>query len=259
MAIMTIIFVFSCKKEVNDAVIPVKQTVFAGMDVSRMVFYGDVTYNYTYDDDYRLLRIEEFQAEDSSVIRDMNFTYSDDHLSIIGMSEGYYVIKECTLDEHGRIIEMIHSSVSLGSGLTSNYTNIYTYDDEGHLATATQITDDDDITSTYIWENGELTKVHTGNGTGNSDKVISFETSDAPAQALFNRMKYDNEVSELCTQGCFGTLPTHMPSKRSLTLYLNGIPVNTITTEYTYTVENDHLATCQAGDNMTITFCWEDR
>lgn len=252
MATMTMIFVFSCKKEVNDVVIPVKHTVFAGMDVSRMVFYGDVTYNYTYDDDYRLVRIKEMRAGDHFVIRDMSFNYSDGHISITGMSEGYYVTNECTLDEQGRIIEMIHSS-------TSNYTYKYTYDAEGHLATATQITDEGNLISTYLWENGELTSVHTGNGTGNGDKVLSFETSDAPAQALLNRMKYDNEVSELCAQGCFGTLPAHMPSKRSLTLYLNGIAVNTITTEYSYTVENDHLATCQAGDNLTFNFYWEDR
>ena len=75
MAIITMVFVFSCKKEDNDTLLPVKQTVFAGMDVSRMVFYGNVTYSYTYDDDYRLLRIKEIQADDHFVIRDMNFTY----------------------------------------------------------------------------------------------------------------------------------------------------------------------------------------
>lgn len=252
LATMTMIFVFSCKKEDNDIPTPVKQTVFAGMDVSRMVFYGNVSYNYTYDDDYRLTRIKEINTDGHYVIRDMNFTYSDGHLSITGMSEGYYVANECTLDEQGRIIEMIHSGIS-------DYTYTYTYDDEGHIATATQITDDGNLTSTYVWENGEITMVHTGNGTGNGDKVLTFETSDAPAQALFNRLKYDNDISELCAQGCFGTLPAHMPSKRSLTLYLNGIAVNTITTEYSYTVENDRLATCKAGDNLTFSFCWEER
>ena len=252
LATMTMIIVFACKKEDNETLLPVKHTVFAGMDVSRMVFYGNVSYHYTYDDDYRLVRIKEVQTEDHFVIRDLNFTYRDDHLSITGTSEGYYVTNECTLDEQGRIIEMIHSS-------TSNYTYKYTYDAEGHMATATQITDDGDLTSTYVWENDELITVYTGNGTGNGDTVLTFETSDAPAQALFNRMKYDNEVSELCAQGCFGTLPAHMPSKRSLTLYLNGTAVNTITTEYSYTVENDRLATCQAGDNLTFAFCWEER
>ena len=52
LTIMTMVFVLSCKKEDNDISTPVKQTVFAGMDVSRMVFYGNVKYNYTYDDDY---------------------------------------------------------------------------------------------------------------------------------------------------------------------------------------------------------------
>ena len=255
LAAVTVIFV-ACKKENNDTqasvTTPVKQTIHASMDVTGMVFYGNVTYNYTYDDDYRLVRIEEFQADDNYVIRDMYFIYSDNHISIIGMSEGYNVINECTLDEQGRITEMIHSG-------NSNYTNKYTYDTEGHMVTATQITDDGDLISTYVWENGELIMIHTGNGTGNGDRVLTFETSDAPAQALFNRMKYDNDVSELCAQGCFGTLPAHMPSRRSLTLYLNDISVNTITTDYSYTVEDGRLATCQAGKNMTFNFCWEER
>lgn len=34
LTIMTMVFVFSCKKEDNDIPTPVKQTVFAGMDVS---------------------------------------------------------------------------------------------------------------------------------------------------------------------------------------------------------------------------------
>lgn len=179
LAAVTMIIV-ACKKEDNDTPTPVKHAVLAGMDVDKMVFYGDVIYYYTYDAD-------------------------------------------------------------------------------GHLATSTQIADNEIHTSTYVWENGELIAVNTGNGTGYGDTVIAFETSDAPAQALFNRMKYDNDISELCSQGCFGTLPVHMPSKRSLTLYLEGIPVRTITTEYAYTVENDCLATCQVDDNMTFTFCWEER
>ena len=112
LATVTMIFVFSCKKEDNDIPTPVKQTVFAGMDVSRMVFYGNVTYNYTYDEDYRLVRIKEINTDGHYVIRDINFTYSDGHISITGTSEGYYVTNECTLDDQGRITEMIHSGVS---------------------------------------------------------------------------------------------------------------------------------------------------
>ena len=258
LAAVTMIFV-ACKKEGNETPTPVKHTVLAGMDVDKMVFYGDVIYYYTYDADYRLVRIKELQADDNVVLRNMKFHYSDGHLSITGMSEGNNVIKECTLDRQGRITEMMHTSVSLEYGDTTSYFYTYTYDADGHLATSTQIADDEIHTSTYVWENGELIAVNTGNGTGYGDTVIAFETSDAPAQALFNRMKYDNDISELCSQGCFGTLPVHMPSKRSLTLYLEGIPVRTITTEYAYTVENDCLATCQVDDNMTFTFDWKDR
>ena len=38
LATMTMIIVFACKKEDNETLLPVKHTVFAGMDVSRMVF-----------------------------------------------------------------------------------------------------------------------------------------------------------------------------------------------------------------------------
>ena len=62
LAAVTMIFV-ACKKEDNNTATPVKHTVLAGMDVDKMVFYGDVIYYYTYDADYRLVRIKELQAE----------------------------------------------------------------------------------------------------------------------------------------------------------------------------------------------------
>ena len=233
------------------------RTVLAGMDVTGVTLYGDVAYSYTYDADHRLTRIYEVTTTgDNYVVRDINIAYSAGHLSISGMSEGYNLTAECTLNEQGRVTEMTRSAVSPTTGFTSNRTFIYTYGADGRMATMTQISDDGEITSTFVWENGELVSVYTGEGTGNGDMVIAFEASDAPAQALFYLMKYDSDVSELCLQGFFGTIPTHMPSTRSLTVYMNGIPIHTTTSEYVYTVENGRLATCQENGGSTHTFHW---
>ena len=236
------------------------RTVMAGMDASGVTLYGDVAYSYSYDADLRLTRIYEVTTTgDNYVVRDINLVYSDGHISISGMTEGYNLTAECTLNEQGRITEMTRSAVSPTTGFTSNRTFTYTYDADGRMATMTQITDDDELTSTFVWENGELISVFTGTGSANGDMVLSFETSDAPAQALFYLMKYDGDVSELCHQGCFGTLPTHMPSTRSLTVYMYGNPIHTTTSEYVYTVENGRLATCQDNEGSSYTFHWGTR
>ena len=236
------------------------RTVMAGMDVTGVTLYGDVAYSYTYDADLRLTRIYEVTTTgDNYVVRDINLVYSDGHISISGMTEGYNLTAECTLDAQGRVTEMTRSAVSITTGFTSDRTFVYTYDADGHMATMTQITEDAELTNTFVWENGELVSVYTGEGTGNGDMVIAFEASDAPAQALFYLMKYDSDVSELCLQGFFGTLPTHMPSTRSLTVYMNGIPIHTTTSEYVYTVENGRLATCQDNGGSTHTFHWGTR
>ena len=233
------------------------RTVMAGMDASGVTLYGDVAYSYSYDADLRLTRIYEVTTTgDNYVVRDINFAYSDGHISITGITDGYSLTAECTLDAQGRMTEMTRSAVSITTGFTVNRNFIYTYDADGRMATMTQITEDAELTNTFVWENGELVSVYTGEGTGNGDMVIAFEASDAPAQALFYLMKYDGDVSELCNQGCFGTLPTHMPSTRSLTVYMNGIPIHTTTSEYVYTVENGRLATCQDNGGSTHTFHW---
>ena len=259
LAAAAMIFASCSKKKDNTPTpepTPVTKTVLAGMDATGITLYGDVAYNYTYDADHRLTNIYEVTLSDNYVVRDINFVYSDGHISITGMTEGYDLTAECTLDEQGRMTEMTRSVVSTTTGFTSNRTFIYTYDADGRMATTTQISEGDELTHTFVWENGELVSAYTGTGTANGDMVLSFETSDAPAQALFYLMKYDGDVSELCHQGCFGTLPVHMPSTRSLTVYMNGIPIHTTTTEYVYTVENGCLATCQDNDGVSFTFHW---
>ena len=232
------------------------RTVLAGMDVTGVLLYGDVAYTYSYDADHRLTRIYEVTLSDNYVVRDINFAYGDGHISITGITEGYNLTAECTLDAQGHITEMTRSAVSTTTGYTSNRTFVYTYDADGRMATTTQISEDGELTSTFVWENGELISVFTGTGSANGDMVLSFETSDAPAQALFYLMKYDGDVSELCHQGCFGTLPIHMPSTRSLTVYMYGNPIHTTTSEYVYTVENGRLATCQDNEGSSYTFHW---
>ena len=232
------------------------RTVLAGMDVTGVLLYSNVAYSYSYDADHRLTHIYEVTTTgDNYVVRDINFAYSDGHISITGITEGYNLTAECALDAQGRMTEMTRSAVSTTTGYTSNRTFTYTYDADGHMATTTQISDDGELTHTFVWENGELASVYTGTGSANGDMVLSFETSDAPAQALFYLMKYDGDVSELCHQGCFGTLPAHMPSTRSLTVYMYGNPIHTTTSEYVYTVENGRLATCQ-DEGSSYTFHW---
>ena len=231
------------------------RTVLAGMDVTGVLLYSNVAYSYSYDADHRLTHIYEVTLSDNYVVRDINFAYSDGHISITGITEGYNLTAECALDAQGRMTEMTRSAVSTTTGYTSNRTFTYTYDADGHMATTTQISDDGELTHTFVWENGELASVYTGAGSANGDMVLSFETSDAPAQALFYLMKYDGDVSELCHQGCFGTLPAHMPSTRSLTVYMYGNPIHTTTSEYVYTVENGRLATCQ-DEGSSYTFHW---
>ena len=232
------------------------RTVLAGMDVTGVLLYFNVAYSYSYDADHRLTHIYEVTLSDNYVVRDINFAYSDGHISITGITEGYNLTAECALDAQGRMTEMTRSAVSTTTGYTSNRTFTYTYDADGHMATTTQISDDGELTHTFVWENGELASVYTGAGSANGDMVLSFETSDAPAQALFYLMKYDGDVSELCHQGCFGTLPAHMPSTRSLTVYMYGNPIHTTTSEYVYTVENGRLATCQDNEGSSYTFHW---
>lgn len=258
LAAAAMIFVSCSKKKDNTptpAPTPVKQTVLAGMDVRGMLLYGDVTYSYTYDTDYRLVNIKEVKLNDSTfVIRNLTFTYSDGHISIIGMAEGYEITYECVLDNKGRITELEYLGTSLQTGYVSHYTTSYTYDADGYLITRSKVSDDGGTNASYIWENNELVKIDT-----DGILVAEYETSDAPAQAIFNRVGYDSEISELCSQGCFGKLPNHMPSKRDLIVYYGGVPITTNTTVYTYTVENGRLATCQEDENTSFTFHWEER
>ena len=118
------------------------------------------------------------------------------------------------------------------------------------------------LTQDYTWEGEDIRSISTTNGS----VVLDFETSDAPAQAMFELLSYDTGLSELCAQGCFGTLPAHMPSKRTMTTtLLPGMPPFVSTYHYNYTLNADgRLATVEAtneSDNKTTThtLTWEER
>lgn len=236
------------------------KTMLTGKDITGASFYGNVRCSYVYDADYRLVNIKAIQVDDNYVIRDLNLIYSDGHLSVNGVSEGYSLSLECTLDNQGRIIEMLRDVHSLTTDFTSNRTYKYTYYADGHLQTETNITSDGSVISTYVWENDELKLITTGYDTDVARDEIEFEPSDAPAQTLFERMGYFSDISELCTQGCFGIIPKHMPSKITLTVYVYGNPLQTTTKEYAYTVENGRISTIQeAFSGCTYTLHWGER
>ena len=118
------------------------------------------------------------------------------------------------------------------------------------------------VTTEYVWEGDELKACNTEGGL----ITIDFVASDAPAQALFQNMSYDLLLSELCTQGCFGKLPVHMPAKRTMTtaLPVPGMAPIVIISNYTYTVNAEgRLATSLKtdetnGDTTQHTFIWKE-
>ena len=186
------------------------------MTATGVALYDSVTYSYEYDDQYRLVRSKAIRTNSDYVILDYQFTYSDGHITVKGPAYESSHTYECTLDSEGRITHMDETSVPNDSTTIIRHFD-YTYDAEGRIESAFKITENDNsvgVTENYTWEDEEIRSIST------------YETSDAPAQAMFTAIGYDSYFSELCTQGCFGTLPAHMPSKRTITdtLPIPGMP-----------------------------------
>ena len=264
------LIVSSCKKDPQPTPDPepepTTKTVLTGMVGTGVSFYDSVTFSYEYDAEYRIVRSEAHVTNQDFVVRELVFTYSDGHLSVIGTDDGFPVTAECTLDDEVRITHFERSSILSDSSTLITIVD-YTYDAEGHLASDFIISngaDDLGTTTNYIWEGDELRACNT-----EGDAItIDYEASDVPAQAQFSNMGYDVELAVLCTQGCFGKLPAHMPAKRTLTTAfpIPGMPPIVITTNYTYTVDAEgHLAsseeTTDTNDNniTKYTFNWEER
>ena len=260
--------VSSCNKDPQPTATPdpepTTQTVRAGMVGTGVSFYDSVTYSYEYDAEYRIVRSEAHATNQDYVIRDLVFTYSDGHISVIGTDDNCPVNIVCDLDDEGRITHFERTSILPDS--TTIITNVnYTYDAEGHLASEFILSNDSEsgTTSNYIWEGDELKTCSSESGI----ITIDYEASDVPAQAQFSNMSYDIELAVLCTQGCFGKLPAHMPAKRTLTtgIPIPGMPLFIETTNYTYTIDAEgRLATSTEiregyEDSAFYIYNWEER
>ena len=264
--------VSSCKKDPQPTPTPdpepepTTQTVLASMVGTGVSFYDSVTYNYEYDDEYRIVSYESHVTNQDYIIQDLQFTYSDGHISVTGIENESPVTIECTLDSEGRITHFERTGI-LNDTLTSIRNVDYTYDAEGHLATEYIISnassDGQGVTNVYVWEGDDLMACNTE---GNSI-TIEYVPSDAPAQALFQDMSYEGDLAVLCAQGCFGKLPAHMPAQKTMTtsLAIPGVPPIIKTSNYTYTVDAEgRLATSMETDGTTgsitqYTFIWEER
>ena len=232
------------------------RTVLASMDFKGHPFYGDLTYTYTYDDDCRLVKMKEEQVGTGLVITEFDYTYTPGHITKQGREEAYTVTEECSLDDHGRIVELVHASINSETQKEYHYTYTYTYDKDGHLTTVSQQMEGEPnaLLTTFAWQDGELRSKTTDQSS--VLMVYDYEPGDAPAQALFSRNGY-SEADELCPQGCFGTLPLHLPSKQTVILTYNGVEMSKRTTEYTYTVTAGRLAA--ANDTYNYVLHWEMR
>lgn len=262
------LIVSSCKKDPaptpDPDPEPSTRTVLAGMEAIGVSMFDSVTISYEYDAQYRLVRSKSIHTPSSSVIQDFRFTYSDGHITVEGTEVESPMHFECTLDSEGRITHIDENAILSDSSTMIRHYD-YTYDAEGRLVRSFEITEDggEGFTQDYIWEGGDIRSITTPDGS----IVTDFESSDAPAQALFNLIGYENSFSEISAQGCFGTLPAHMPSKRTLTTTFPfpGMPPIVINNNYTYTLDAEgRLATFEdtnESNNSTTsyTLIWEER
>ncbi|MBQ9525075.1 MAG: DUF4595 domain-containing protein [Bacteroidaceae bacterium] len=230
------------------------RTVLASMDFKGHPFYGDLTYSYAYDDDCRLVKMKKEQVGTGLVITEFDYTYTPGHITKQGREEAYTVTEECSLDDHGRIVELVRNSINSETQKEHHYKYTYTYDEDGRLATVSQWVEGETnaLLTTFAWQDGELRSKTTDQAS--VLMVNDYEPGDAPAQALFGHIGY-SEADELCPQGCFGTLPLHLPSKQTVILTYNGVEMSKRTTEYSYTVTDGRLAA--ANDNYFLH--WEMR
>lgn len=257
------ITIISCSKKKSDTPTPTptpaKQTVLKSMIVTGMSFYDNITYTYEYDDNKRVVNENVKLTENDEVLWNFNYTYGDGQIIMNGTSEDSNITINCTLDSEGRIITMEESYMSHDTVISNTHFE-YTYNENGYLAEEYRISDEG-VTNYFSWENNEIVSI----ATNNDYIVVDFELSDAPAQALFDHFSYNGYFTGLCPQGYFGKLPTHMPSKRTITVTLPipGVEPVVTTDEYTYTLdENGRLATCKEVDysnkETNYTFIWEE-
>lgn len=258
--------VSSCKKpepQPEPQPEPEKQTVLTGMNATDMPFYNNVTCSYEYDAQYRIVRTRAVVDDDNYVINDYHFTYSQGRIDIEGTESERPVTSFCLLDSEGRITHIETTNVANDSTTIFSQRD-YTYSSEGRLESETLQSETrsgkEQSVQKIVWNGDEIVGIDIAGGA----VVVDFETSDAPAQALFDRMGYNVYFPELCAQGCFGKLPAHMPSKKTLTTNVPGLDPIVRVVSYAYTVDQDRLATCGETNEFTnetthFTFRWEER
>ena len=122
----------SCSSNDDNPATPQREskTVLVGMDFMGHPFYGDLTYSYAYDD-CRLVKMREEQVGTGLVITEFDYTYTPGHIKKQGREEAYTVTEECSLDDHGRIVELVHNSINDETQKEYHYTYTYTYDEDG--------------------------------------------------------------------------------------------------------------------------------
>lgn len=226
------------------------QILLLGMEALGWPLYDDKTYEYTYDDDQRLVKKKCIEKSTGMVSDEYDLTYSTGHILIRGRGVTY----ECTLDDQGRISEMIISKMQDGV-VDNTATHTFVYDASGHLKKYNSVTNATPNETLFTWENDELKSFRTSSQSV-SYAVTELETSDVPAQALFGTFHDGEEFFvELWTQGCYGKLPKHLPSKKTRATYIMGNHYSDLIYEYTYTVVNGRIATM--NDNQrTYELCW---
>lgn len=233
----------SCKKNSNDDTNPTNpahptRTMLVGMECSDE--YSKTTYTYEYNDNYRIVRSEEYifdlYSNQGVVWKEYNFSYSEGHISINGFEYGGETISyECTLDDEGRIIHIDKTGID-------NYHVDFTYGYNGFLSKRG--------TNNYIWEAGNLKYIKSQDG----EIGAQFEISYASSQAMPSLIGY-GDIPELCAQGCFGTLPFNLPSKIT---YYSSTPGPPFVVNCSYNVDaNGHVSSFMK-DYKIYTCHWED-
>lgn len=257
--------VSSCKKEPTPEPTPepVKQTVLASMVGTGESVFDSITYTYEYDAEYRIVRIEAHHTNTNEVFKDYRFTYTEGNIKMEGTFIGDPTTYDCTVDSLGRITHMDQTTLYSNDTTPTITRYDFTYNADGRIATSYMLTEPNGggALTKFNWEGEELRSTDTGDGM----LVNDYETSDAPAQGMLSILDYHDDFWELCAQGCFGKLPAHMPSKRTLTsnFPFPGMDPIVKVFNYTYTTNAEgRLATYESNSENGIvkyTFNWEER
>ena len=250
----------SCNKE---PAVPVTRTVLTSIVGSNVDMYDNTLETFKYDENYRIIEVVSKNPFINKYQHELSYTYGDGTIVAEGIEDGVVVYYACTLDAEGRIVTIDRTFEDNGNKTEGHYS--YTYDENGHLVSSTNTYDYDDpqggTTANYTWEGDELKQIESAKGV----LITTFEASDAPAEAFFYYYSYEKALSYLCPQGCFGRVPKHLPSKRTVSAHINNIVLYSMTIDFKATVdEKGHLATVEYvdskfGEENRFVFNWQEK